>query len=154
MAISVAELSDMVGKPLPPSRWFDVTQAMIDAHADVVSDHQFIHIDPARAADTPFGGTVAHGFLTLGLLSAMAYDAQPEIAGAAMGVNYGLNHLRFVAPVRSGARVRAHFTLRALDELRPGDVSLTWGVEVEIEDGAKPALVAEWLQRRYLGAGE
>lgn len=150
MSVTLNELRETVGVPLPPSRWFDVTQAMIDAHADVISDHQFIHIDPARAAATPFGGTVAHGFLTLGLLSAMAYDAQPEIAGTAMGVNYGLNQLRFLAPVRAGARVRGRFTLRSVEERRAGEITLIWGVEVEIEGADKPALVAEWLQRRYL----
>ena len=134
------------------SGWFAMTQAMIDAHADVTQDRQFIHIDPLRAAETPFGGTIAHGFLTLSMLSAMAYDAQPVITDQEMGVNYGLNHLRFVTPVRAGSRLRAHFTLNGLAKKKPGEITLTWGIEVEIEDHAKPALVAEWINRRYLAA--
>ena len=150
MALSVAELSARKGQVLGISRWFAVTQDMIDAHADVTEDHQYIHVDPVRAADTPFGGTIAHGFLTLSMLSAMAYDAQPDIEGAVMGVNYGLNHLRFVSPVPSGARIRAHFALKEVEERKAGEVTLTWDVSMEIEGQDKPALVAEWLQRRYL----
>ena len=123
---------------------------MINTHANITKNHQYIHINPVRAADTPFGGTIAHGFLTLSMLSAMAYDAQPDIEGAVMGVNYGLNHLRFVSPVPSGARIRAHFTLKEVEERKAGEVTLTWDVSMEIEGQDKPALVAEWLQRRYL----
>ncbi len=141
----------MVGDKVGTSRWFTITQAMIDAHADIVEDHQWIHVDPDRSRHSPFGGTIAHGFLTLSLLSAMAYDAQPQIEGAEMGVNYGLNRLRFLAPVPAGGRVRAHFTLNALDERRPGEITLTWGVEMELEGATKPALAAEWINRRYLG---
>jgi len=146
------QLREKVGQALPPSRWFRVTQAMIDAHAEITEDRQFIHIDPVRAAETPFGGTVAHGFLTLSMLSAMAYDAQPPIGGAALSVNYGMNRLRFVAPVPAGSRLRAHFSLAGIDERKPGEITLTWGVEVEIEGQPKPALVADWLQRHYLDA--
>lgn len=134
-----------LGQPLPPSRWFTVHQAMIDAHADTHEDWQFIHVDPAAAAKTPFGGTIAHGFLTLSLLSAMAYDAKLEIAGAGFGLNYGFNRLRFLSPVRSGARVRAHFTPQSLEERRPGEVLLTSAVRIEIEGQDRPALVADWL---------
>jgi acyl dehydratase len=147
---SLTQLQAMTGQRVGTSRWFDVTQAMINAHADIVQDHQFIHVDPVRAATTPFGGTIAHGFLTLSLLSAMAYDAQPEIEGATLGVNYGLNQLRFLAPVPSGARIRAHFTLNAVEERKPAEITLTWGVSVEIEGQDKPALVAEWINRRYI----
>ena len=101
-------------------------------------------------AGTPFGGTIAHGFLTLSMLSAMAYDAQPDIDGQVMGVNYGLNHLRFLAPVPAGSSIRAHFTLNTVEERKPHEITVTWGVEVEIKDRPKPALVAEWVQRRYL----
>lgn len=149
MGYSVDSLHQMIGQPAGTSRWFPVTQAMIDAHADIVQDHQFIHTDPEKAAQTPFGGTIAHGFLTLGMLSAMAYDAQPQIEGSAMGVNYGLNHLRFIAPVPADARIRAHFTLNSIDERKPGEITLIWDVTVEIEGQPKPALVAEWLQRHY-----
>ena len=150
MALSVADLAARKGQVLGVSRWFAVTQAMIDAHADITEDHQFIHVDPVRAAETPFGGTIAHGFLTLSMLSAMAYDAQPDIEGAVMGVNYGLNHLRFISPVPAGVRVRAQFTLNEIEERKPGEVTLIWDVVMEIEDQPKPALVAEWVQRRYL----
>ena len=150
MGHSVETLKKMIGQEAGTSRWFPITQDMIDAHADIVQDHQFIHTDPARAAQTPFGGTIAHGFLTLGMLSAMAYDAQPDIEGAELGVNYGLNHLRFLAPVPAGANIRAHFTLNGVDERKPGEITLTWGVSIEIEGQDKPALVAEWINRRYL----
>lgn len=150
--VSVQDLRGQIGARLGTSRWFPVDQARIDAFADVTEDHQYIHIDPERAAQTPFGGTVAHGFLTLSLLSAMAYDGQPEIAGAQMSVNYGMNRLRFVSPVRAGGRVRAHFTLSALEENKPGEVTVTWAVEVEIEGQERPAIVCDWLQRHYLGA--
>ena len=147
---TVKQLQSRIGERLGTSRWFDVTQTMIDAHAATTEDHQFIHIDPKRAAETPFGGTIAHGFLTLSMLSAMAYDAQPDIDGQVMGVNYGLNHLRFLAPVPAGSSIRAHFTLNTVEERKPHEITVTWGVEVEIKDRPKPALVAEWVQRRYL----
>ena len=150
MGLSVEELREMTGGHAGTSRWFQITQDMIDAHADIAQDHQFIHTDPGRAAETPLGGTIAHGFLTLSMLSAMAYDAQPAIAGETHGLNYGLNRLRFIAPVPAGARIRAHFTLNSVEERAAGEITLTWGVEMEIEGQAKPALAAEWLQRRYL----
>ncbi|MCG6903021.1 MAG: MaoC family dehydratase [Rhodobacter sp.] len=152
MAHTVESLRDLTGKRVGTSRWFTITQTMIDAHADIVEDHQFIHVDPEKAARTPFGGTIAHGFLTLSMLSAMAYDAQPEIEGAEWGVNYGLNRLRFVSPVPAGARIRAHFTLNALEQRNPAELTLTWGVEIEIEDNPRPALIAEWINRYYLKA--
>ncbi len=148
---TVDELRAMVGQKVGTSRWLPITQAMIDSHAQVVQDDQWIHTDPVRAKDSPFGSTVAHGFLTLGMLSAMAYEVQPDVQNAAMGVNYGLNHLRFLAPVPAGARIRGHFTLKALEERCPGEVTFTWGVSVEIEGEEKPALVAEWINRRYVG---
>ncbi|MDJ0826831.1 MAG: MaoC family dehydratase [Rhodobacter sp.] len=151
MSYSVDDLRGMVGQKVGTSRWFDMTQAMIDAHAQVVQDDQWIHTDPERAKASPFGTTVAHGFLTLGMLPAMAYDGCPEVAGSDMGVNYGLNRMRFLAPVPAGSRIRAHFTLNGVDERRPGEVTLTWGVEMEIEGQDRPALVAEWINRRYIG---
>jgi acyl dehydratase len=133
------------------SRWFDMPQARIDAFADATEDWQFIHVDPARsAAAAPFGGTVAHGFLTLAMLSAMAYDAIPDVAGARHGLNTGFDRIRFVAPVPAGARLRARFALLAADSARPGEVRFRWDVAVEIEGGERPALVAEWLTRVYL----
>src|SRR5210317_1379736 len=116
--ISVADLQAKVGTQVGVSRWFDITQAQIDAFADITEDWQYIHIDPDRAAQTPFGGTIAHGFLTVSMLSAMFYDALPEIQGSEMGVNYGFDKLRFLAPVRAGARIRCVFKLHDLRQAR------------------------------------
>ena len=116
------ELRALVGEEIGLSRWIDVTQGMIDQFAEVTDDYQFIHIDPERAAQTPFGGTIAHGFLTLSLmplLSSKVPDA-PTIEGAKMGVNYGGNSVRFLTPVRSGSQVRGRFKLLSFDEKRPG----------------------------------
>lgn len=132
------------------SRWFAIDQDRIDAFAAVCEDDQFIHVDPDRATPTRFGGTVAHGFLTLSMLSAMAYDAMP-LRGE-MSVNYGFDRIRFLAPVPSGARVRARFALAASEERAPGETTLHWDVTVEVEGGgARPALVARWITRRYAG---
>lgn len=146
--VSRAAFEAMVGTEIGVSDWFTISQAQIDAFADCTHDHQYIHIDPEAAAQTPFGGTIAHGFLTLSLLSAMAYQ-MPSIEGAVMGVNYGFNKIRFVSPVRSGARIRGRFTLAELAQIRPGEVQFIMNVTVEIEGQEKPALVAEWLSRRY-----
>lgn len=148
--MGVAEMAARLGEELGVSRWFDVDQPRIDAFAALCEDRQYIHVDPVRAAETPFGGTVAHGFLTLSLLSAMAYDAEPPLAGARMSVNYGFERLRFVAPVPAGARVRGRFVLAGLEERAPGEVTLSWDVTVEIEAGTRPAVAARWLQRWYL----
>ena len=129
------------------SDWVEVSQTMIDRFAEATGDHQFIHVDPVRAAQTPFGGTVAHGFLTLSLMPLLASrvpDA-PRMARARMGVNYGGNSVRFVTPVRSGSRVRGRFVLAAFEEKRPGQYQQTTAFTVEIEGQARPALVAEWI---------
>ena len=133
------------------SRWLTIDQARIDAFAEVIEDHQFIHVDPARAAETRFGGTIAHGFLTLSLLSAMAYDAIPLTD--ALSVNYGFDRIRFLSPVPAGARVRGRFTLAEVEERAPGERTLRWDVSVEVEGSERPALVARWLSRRYASAG-
>lgn len=146
--VSRAAFAAMIGTEIGVSDWFTISQAQIDAFADCTHDHQYIHVDPAAAAQSPFGGTIAHGFLTLSLLSAMAYQ-MPAIEGAVMGVNYGFNKIRFVSPVRSGARIRGRFTLAELTQIRPGEVQFMMQVTVEIEGQDKPALVAEWLSRRY-----
>jgi acyl dehydratase len=151
--LSLDEFRDMVGKELGVSEWTTITQEQIDTFADCTDDHQYIHVDPEAAAKTPFGGTIAHGFLTLSMLSSMAYQ-MPSITGTVMGVNYGFNRLRFVSPVKSGARIRARFVLKAFDELRPGEIQTTMTVTVEIEGQEKPALVADWLGRRYLEVSE
>jgi len=133
------------------SHWLDVDQGRIDAFAKVTEDHQFIHVDPVQASATPFGGTIAHGFLTLSLLSIMAYEALPKLKGLAMGVNYGFDRVRFLSPVRAGSRVRGRFTLQSATEKSPGQWQLTYDVSVEIEGGAKPALAATWLTMQVVG---
>lgn len=145
-AVTLAELAKRGGEEVGLSRWFSVDQARIDAFADATDDHQFIHLDAGRAAaETPFGGTVAHGFLTLSLLSAMSYDALPPIAGQRHGVNYGFERLRFVTPVRSGSKLRGRFKLVGAQERRPGEWMLRHAATVEIESLDRPALVADWI---------
>lgn len=133
------------------SDWITVDQAMIDTFAEATGDHQFIHVDPERAAQTPFGGTIAHGFLTLSLMPVMAArvpDA-PVLAGVRMGVNYGGNKVRFLTPVRSGKRVRGRFKVLEFGEKRPGQYQQTVEFSVEIEDEDKPALIAEWISQMF-----
>src|SRR3954470_16740809 len=139
------EIRARVGEEVGVSDWILVDQARIDTFAEVTEDPQFIHIDPEAAAKTPFGGTVAHGFLTLSLLSRMAADAMLRPDGVKMGVNYGFERIRFMAPVRSGKRVRGRFTLTAMEEKRPGQWQFVHKVIVEIEGEAKPALIADWI---------
>lgn len=149
--ISPQEMAQRIGTETV-SDWVEVTQEMIDQFADATGDHQFIHVDPERAKLTPFGGTIAHGFLTLSLmpqLAAKVPDA-PRVAGIKMGVNYGGNKVRFLQPVRSGKRVRGRFTLRAFDEKRPGQWQQTIEFTVEIEGEDKPAMVAEWISQLFV----
>lgn len=146
--VTRAAFEAMVGSEIGVSEWFTITQDQIDRFADCTHDHQFIHVDPAAAADTPFGSTIAHGFLTLSLLSAMAYQ-MPSVEGAVMGVNYGMNKMRFVSPVKVGARIRGRFVLAEVTEVRPGEMQSIMQVTVEIDGQEKPALVAEWIGRRY-----
>jgi len=149
----LADLKAQEGTEVGVSCWFDVTQARIDSFAEVTEDTFFIHIDPERAArETPYGTTIAHGFLTASLLSAMAYDAMPRVREAARSVNYGFNRLRFISPVRAGSRVRGRFTLAKADDSKPGEVTLIFATTVEIEGEAKPALAAEWLVRHFFDA--
>jgi acyl dehydratase len=144
--ISLIDLDALVGTELGVSEWITVDQTMIDQFADATHDHQFIHVDPERArAETPFGGTIAHGFLSLSLLSAMNYDCVPEIRERRMGINYGFNRVRFMTPVKSGARVRGHFVLKDKRYRNSNMVMLTHAVSIEIENENKPALTAEWL---------
>ena len=138
-----------VGQTFAPSRWFLIDQSRIDAFAATTDDHQLIHVDPETAAQTPFGGTIAHGFLTLSMLSAMYYDAVPTIDGAELGVNYGFNKLRFLSPVKAGASVRGHFTLIALRQMKDDGLTNIWDVSVEIKGQERPALVAEWIGQQY-----
>jgi acyl dehydratase len=148
--VPAAELAALVGQSFI-SRWIIVDQARIDAFAKVTEDEQFIHVDPERAGATAFGGTVAHGFLTLSLLSTMAYSALPRIEGAVHGVNYGFDRVRFVHPVPSGSRVRGHFTLQAVTPRSGREWQLSYEVSVEIEGVQKPAVVAQWLTMQVMG---
>lgn len=144
--INLDELRDAIGSEVGLSPWRTVTQEMIDKFADATDDHQWIHIDPERAAaETPFGGTIAHGFLTLSVLSPMAYEALPTIEGSTMGINYGFDRIRFAMPVKSGARIRARFKLTDADIRPSGRVLNTYEVTMEIEGMNKPAFSATWL---------
>jgi acyl dehydratase len=149
--IPADELSGRVGQTFV-SHWVVVDQARIDAFAAVTEDHQFIHVDPEKARATPFGGTVAHGFLSLSMLSIMAYGVLPKIKGLAMGVNYGFDRVRFLSPVRSGSRVRGRFKLLAVNQRSAREWQLSYDVSVEIEGADKPALVAAWLTMQVAGA--
>ncbi|MEO6580202.1 MAG: MaoC family dehydratase [Sphingomicrobium sp.] len=142
---SLDDIRASVGQVVGSSDWITVGQDRIDAFADSTEDRQFIHIDPAAAAQTPFGGTIAHGFLSLSLLSRMAADAMQIPDSTKMAVNYGLDRVRFIAPVRAGKRVRGHFTLDSVEEKAPGQTLFKHSVTVEIEDEPKPALTAQWL---------
>jgi acyl dehydratase len=145
-SITLDELLANTGKEVGVSPWRVVTQTMIDQFADATDDHQFIHVDPERAAaETPFGGTIAHGFLSLALLSAMTYETLPTLEGAGMGINYGFDKLRFIAPVKSGARIRARFFLADVNARPSGWVQITYNVTIDIENSTKPAITAKWL---------
>jgi acyl dehydratase len=148
--VPVDGLGAMVGQSFT-SRWIAIDQERINAFAKVTEDELFIHVDPERAKATVFGGTIAHGFLTLSLLSAMAYSALPRIEGAAHGVNYGFDRVRFVRPVPSGSRVRGRFTLRAVTPRPTRDWQLSYDVSVEIEGEKKPALAATWITMQVMG---
>ncbi|MEM6463089.1 MAG: MaoC family dehydratase [Pseudomonadota bacterium] len=144
--ISLSQLADLVGSELGVSDWITVDQQMINHFADATLDHQYIHVDPDRATkETPFGGTIAHGFLSLSLLSAMYVGSVPEIRERRMGINYGFNKVRFMAPVKCGARVRGRFILKEMRYRGEGMAVLTHTVSVQIENESKPALTAEWL---------
>lgn len=143
--ISLANAHTLIDAKIAPSSWVTIDQAMIDKFADATNDHQFIHVDPERAKkETPFGGTIAHGFLTLSLLSSMHYDAVPAFEKITSAVNYGFDSVRFVAPVKTGSRVRAHFTMKEARFRGATMLSLTYNVELEIENEPKPALTAVW----------
>jgi acyl dehydratase len=150
MTVSVQDYKAMVGKEFGVSRWFEMDQKRIDTFAECTEDFQFIHVDPARAAETPFEGTIAHGFLTLSMLSAVAYELFPKLEGVKMGVNYGMNKVRFLAPVRSGKRIRGRIKLLDVSERHPGVLQSTYEVAVEIEGEDKPALLAEWVGLSYV----
>jgi acyl dehydratase len=144
--ISLTDVPGLIGQELGISDWITVDQTMIDRFADATLDHQFIHTDPERAAaESQFGGTIAHGFLTLSLLSAMNFSAIPKIREQTMGINYGFDRVRFMSPVKCGARVRGHFTLAECRFRGAGMLMTTYEVSVAIENEKKPALTANWI---------
>jgi acyl dehydratase len=145
---SIRELETRVGQEIAVSPWLEVTQERIDTFARAIDDYQWIHVDRERARQSPFGGTIAHGFLTLSLLSHLA-ERTFSFTDRKMGVNYGLNRVRFTAPVPSGARVRARFVLSKYEKIEGNGVQVTWNTTVEIENSPKPAMVAEWIGRSY-----
>ena len=148
--ISLDAYLDMIGREVGVSSWHLVDQKRINLYADVIEDHQFIHVDPERARrETPFGSTVAHGFLTMSLMSIMSYEVMPVIEGTTMGVNYGFDKLRFISPVRASSRVRGRFTLAEARLRKPTELMSRTSVTVEIEGEAKPALVADWIGLIY-----
>jgi acyl dehydratase len=141
-------LAARVGSEIGVSAWKTIDQSMIDAFAELTGDRHFIHVDPARAAQVlPSGGTIAHGFFTLSLLSNMAYQVCPTIEGVRFPLNYGFNRLRFVAPVPVGSRVRGRFVLKSVDVIDAQQRQIVYDATVEIDGAPKPALVAEWLTR-------
>ena len=148
--ITLEAYQAMVGREIGVSSWHVIDQPRIDTYADVTEDHQFIHVDPERAKkETAFGTTIAHGFLTMSMLSVMSYEVMPAIAGTTMGVNYGFDKLRFISPVRSGKRVRGRFVLAEAKLRKANELQSRTNVTVEIEGEDKPALVADWLGLIY-----
>ncbi|HXH45358.1 MAG TPA: MaoC family dehydratase [Bradyrhizobium sp.] len=148
--VTLESYQAMVGKEIGVSSWHLIDQPRIDSYADVIEDHQFIHVDPERAKkETAFGTTIAHGFLTMSLMSIMSYEVMPVIAGTTMGVNYGFDKLRFISPVRSGKRVRGRFVLAEAKLRKSNELQSRTNVTVEIEGEDKPALVADWLGLIY-----
>lgn len=149
--ISLEALVASEGKEVGVSPWRAVTQNMVDQFADATDDHQFIHCDPERAArETPYGGTIAHGFLLLSLLSAMTFETMPPIAGSKMGVNHGFDEIRFKSPVRTGSRIRARFVLASVKVRPSGWVQMAHDVTLEIEGEKTPALTARWLTLTFV----
>jgi acyl dehydratase len=143
--ITLADIRALIGTETGLSDWILVDQTMIDAFANATDDHQFIHVDPERAkAESPFGGTIAHGFLTLSLMSTMNYNCLPKIREQTMGINYGFDKIRFISPVKSGARIRGHFTLSDARFRGAGMMMTSYDVSIEIEHEKKPALTATW----------
>ena len=148
--ITLDAYQNMVGKEVGVSSWHLLDQSRINLYADVIEDHQFIHVDPERAKEeTAFGTTIAHGFLTMSLMSIMSYEVMPVIEGTTMGVNYGFDKLRFISPVRSGKRVRGRFALAEAKLRKPTELLSRTSVTVEIEGEEKPALVADWIGLIY-----
>ena len=147
---TIEEIQERVGTEIGMSDWILIDQNRIDAFAAITEDHQFIHVDPERAKQTPFRGTVAHGFLTLSLLSRMAGGVMLHPESMRMAINYGFEKVRFMAPVKSGKRVRGRFRMLSAEEKRASQWQITYEVTVEIEDEDKPALVADWIGYMFI----
>ena len=145
--VDALSLKDYIGKPMGQSEWFQIDQDRINAFADATLDHQFIHVDPDKAQHTPFGGTIAHGFLTLSLLPYFQLNMDEIVVpkNMQMGMNYGFDKIRFLAPVKTGSRVRAVATLKDVVEKKPGQFLFSAEYSVEIEGESKPALICDWL---------
>lgn len=148
--VSLDEMRELAGCETGVSDWFAIEQEQVDAFAALCGDHQFIHVNPERARQSAVGGTIAHGFYVLSLLTWLGAGPRPRLSGLSHSVNYGFDRIRFVAPVPVGSRIRARFALARLDEERPHEVTLHWDVTVEIERGSRPALVARWLSRAFV----
>ncbi|MEM8986659.1 MAG: MaoC family dehydratase [Pseudomonadota bacterium] len=144
-------IKDIIGTEVGVSDWVPVTQDMINQFADLTNDHQYIHVNPELAKKTPFGTTIAHGFLTLSMVGGLAYVADIGMAGVTMGFNYGFNKVRFLAPVKNGSRIRGRFFLKSMEEREPNQWLSTLEITIEIEDEDKPALIAEWLGLSIVG---
>ena len=150
--INASQLQDYVGKEVGLTDWIEVDQERINQFADATGDHQYIHLDAERAAQTPFGTTIAHGFLTLSLLSMLSgMGGGLKLENTVMGINYGLDKVSFLNPVKSGAKIRARFVLASAEEKKPGNYLLKHNVTVEIDGEDKPALIAEWLGMTVVG---
>ena len=145
---ALRSLESRVGQEVGVSPWVEITQERIDTFAKAIEDFQWIHVDPVRAKDSPFGGTIAHGFLSLSLLSHLS-EMTFAFADRRMGINYGLNRVRFTSPVPVGSRVRARFTLKEFAPIEGSGVQVVWNTVIEIEGAQKPALIAEWIGRHY-----
>lgn len=145
MHVKPSEVMELIGKPVGQSDWVSVEQDRVNLFADVTEDHQFIHVNPEAAKMTPFGGPIAHGFLSLSLLSKFAEKAGLTLEGVVMGVNYGFEKVRFLAPVKVGKKVRGNFMLKDVVEKKPGQFLITYAVSAEIEGEEKPAFIADWL---------
>lgn len=144
------ELAGLIGTEVGTSDWITINQDRINTFADVTEDHQFIHVDEAKAKHTPFGTTIAHGFLTLSLLSKFSEQGSVTLEGVKMGMNYGFDKVRFLSPVPVGSKLRGRFTIKDSVEKRPGQFLITYDVTVDIDGGEKPALICEWMAMQFV----
>lgn len=151
---SPSEIKAKIGSEIGVSQWILIDQDMINRFADLTDDHQFIHVHPERAAQTPFGATIAHGFLVLSMLASMGKAASFAMRGVYMGVNYGFEKIRIMAPVRSGKRIRGRFILKDMTERTPGQWMASLDCTIEIEGETKPAVKAEWLSLQFVNSQE